>query len=38
MPHLDAIAHRNRYTVRFDLVVFTMMLNAILLMALSVAS
>ena len=36
MTHLDAIATRNRNPVTFDLVVFVMMLNALLLLALIV--
>lgn len=36
MTHLDAIATRNRNPVKFDLVVFVMMLNALLLLALIV--
>ena len=36
MTHLDAIATRNRNTVSFDLAVVLMVLNAILLMALTV--
>lgn len=37
MNHLEAIATRNRNPVRFDLTVLAMMMNAILLLALTVA-
>ncbi len=37
MKHLEAIAIRNSNPVRFDLTVLALMLNALLLLALTVA-